>query len=61
MKVGTAVVLQNPQRRLADHQAYWEERRLADLAEPLGFDSLWTVEHHFDDYTMVPDVVQFLT
>ncbi len=61
MKVGTAVVMQNPGRRQADHEVYWEELRLADLAEPLGFDSFWSVEHHFDDYTMVPDVVQFLT
>jgi alkanesulfonate monooxygenase SsuD/methylene tetrahydromethanopterin reductase-like flavin-dependent oxidoreductase (luciferase family) len=34
---------------------------LADLAEPLGFDSIWGVEHHFTDYTMCPDVLQFLT
>ena len=31
------------------------------MAEPLGFDSMWGVEHHFDDYTMCPDVLQFLT
>ena len=37
------------------------ELRLADLAEPLGFDSIWGVEHHFTDYTMCPDVLQFLT
>jgi alkanesulfonate monooxygenase SsuD/methylene tetrahydromethanopterin reductase-like flavin-dependent oxidoreductase (luciferase family) len=34
--------------------------RLAGLAEPLGFDSVWSVEHHFTDYTMCPDVLQFL-
>ena len=26
-------------------------------AEPLGFDSVWGVEHHFTDYTMCPDVL----
>ena len=31
------------------------------MYEPLGFDSIWSVEHHFDDYTMCPDVLQFLT
>jgi alkanesulfonate monooxygenase SsuD/methylene tetrahydromethanopterin reductase-like flavin-dependent oxidoreductase (luciferase family) len=61
MDVGVAIAMQNPHRQQADHQVYWEERRLADLTEPLGFDSFWTVEHHFDDYTMVPDVCQFLT
>ncbi len=39
----------------------WEEQGLADLVEPLGFDSLWKVGHHLDDYTMVPDVLQYLT
>jgi alkanesulfonate monooxygenase SsuD/methylene tetrahydromethanopterin reductase-like flavin-dependent oxidoreductase (luciferase family) len=31
------------------------------MAEPLGFDSIWGIEHHFDDYTMCPDPAQFLT
>lgn len=61
MKVGIDIIHQNLGRPKPDHEVYWEERRLADLAEPLGFDSLWAVEHHFDDYTMVPDVLQFLT
>ena len=44
-----------------DHEVYRDELRLADLAEPLGFESIWGVEHHFTDYTMCPDVLQFLT
>jgi alkanesulfonate monooxygenase SsuD/methylene tetrahydromethanopterin reductase-like flavin-dependent oxidoreductase (luciferase family) len=40
---------------------YRNELRLAEMAEPLGFDSIWSVEHHFDDYTMCPDVLQFLS
>ena len=31
------------------------------MAESLGFQSLWGVEHHFTDYTMCPDVLQYLT
>src|SRR5262249_61833494 len=31
------------------------------LAEQLGFESIWGVEHHFTDYTMCPDVLQYLT
>src|SRR5256712_3157282 len=62
MKVGMFVAIQNhPSSPQADHHLYWEECWLADLAEPLGFDSLWAVEHHFDNYAMIPDVVQFLT
>src|SRR5918994_710316 len=61
MKVGTAAVFQNPGHALADQDVYRQELRLADLVEPLGFDSVWSVEHHFTDYTMCPDVVQFLS
>src|SRR5437773_610803 len=61
MRVGMTVVFQNPHDGEADHTVYADELRLADLAEPLGFDSIWGVEHHFTDYTMCPDVLQFLT
>jgi alkanesulfonate monooxygenase SsuD/methylene tetrahydromethanopterin reductase-like flavin-dependent oxidoreductase (luciferase family) len=61
MHVGMATVFQNPKRGRSDHEVYRNELRLADLAEPLGFDSIWGVEHHFTDYTMCPDVLQFLT
>lgn len=43
-----------------DWAAYRRELDLAKLAEPLGFNSLWSVEHHFTGYTMVSDVLQFL-
>jgi alkanesulfonate monooxygenase SsuD/methylene tetrahydromethanopterin reductase-like flavin-dependent oxidoreductase (luciferase family) len=39
---------------------YQQELRLGGLAEQLGFQSIWGVEHHFTDYTMCPDVLQFL-
>jgi alkanesulfonate monooxygenase SsuD/methylene tetrahydromethanopterin reductase-like flavin-dependent oxidoreductase (luciferase family) len=56
-----AAVFQNPGRARRDFDVYQDELRLADLCEPLGFDSIWSVEHHFTDYTMCPDVLQFLT
>jgi len=56
-----AAVFQNPGRARRDVDVYQDELRLADLCEPLGFDSIWSVEHHFTDYTMCPDVLQFLT
>jgi alkanesulfonate monooxygenase SsuD/methylene tetrahydromethanopterin reductase-like flavin-dependent oxidoreductase (luciferase family) len=61
MHVGTAVIFQNPHDRRPDHAIYAEELALIDLAEPLGFESAWGVEHHFTDYTMCPDVLQYLT
>ncbi len=61
MHVGMAAVFQNPDRRRSDREVYRHDLRLADLAEPLGFRSIWGVEHHFTDYTMCPDVLQFLT
>ena len=61
MHVGMAAVFQNPKKKRSDHEVYQNELRLAELAEPLGFESIWGVEHHFTDYTMCPDVLQFLT
>jgi len=61
MHVGLAAVFQNPGRKRTDRDVYINELRLAELAEPLGFESVWSVEHHFTDYTMCPDVVQFLS
>src|SRR5438093_12764848 len=61
MHVGMATIFQNPFDARSDREVYQNELRLADLAEPLGFESIWGVEHHFTDYTMCPDVLQFLT
>jgi alkanesulfonate monooxygenase SsuD/methylene tetrahydromethanopterin reductase-like flavin-dependent oxidoreductase (luciferase family) len=61
MRVGMAAVFQNPGRARRDFDVYQDDLRLADLCELLGFDSIWSVEHHFTDYTMCPDVLQFLT
>ncbi len=61
MKVGGAVIFQNPLNERSDYDVYKDDLRLGDLYEPLGFDSMWSVEHHFDDYTMCPDVLQFLS
>ncbi len=61
MKVGGAVIFQNPHNVQSDYDVYKNDLRIGDLYEPLGFDSIWSVEHHFDDYTMCPDVLQFLT
>lgn len=61
MHVGMSVIFQGPDGVKGDRQVYRDELRLADLAEPLGYHSIWAVEHHFTDYTMSPDVLQFLS
>jgi alkanesulfonate monooxygenase SsuD/methylene tetrahydromethanopterin reductase-like flavin-dependent oxidoreductase (luciferase family) len=45
----------------SDLQLYHEAMALAAMAEPLGFDSLWSLEHHFTGYAMTPSPVQFLS
>src|SRR5436305_1447265 len=60
MHVGYAPGFYNPGNIRPDREVYREDLRLAELAEPLGFDSVWTVEHHFTDYIMCPSVTQFL-
>ena len=38
-----------------DDRVWNEEIKLARLAADLGFDCLWSAEHHFNDYSFVPD------
>jgi alkanesulfonate monooxygenase SsuD/methylene tetrahydromethanopterin reductase-like flavin-dependent oxidoreductase (luciferase family) len=47
--------------RISDRQIFEEELVIGNLVEPLGFDSMWTVEHHFTPYTMDTNTLQFLT
>ena len=61
MHVGMSVIFQNPGEQVPDVEVYRQDLALARLAEPLGYDSIWSVEHHFTDYTMCPDVFQFLS
>ncbi len=61
MHVGYGAAFQNPNNARSDAEVYQGELRLAELAEPLGFDSVWSIEHHFTDYTMCPDALQFLS
>lgn len=46
---------------IADGDVYDEEIRLARLADALGFDVVWSVEHHFFDYSFCPDNTQLLS
>ena len=44
-----------------DKQVWDEELRLAAMAADLGFDCLWSAEHHFNDYSFVPDNINLMT
>src|SRR5215216_5277775 len=61
MHVGMSAIFQGFGGSMSDQEVWAADLRLADLAEPLGFESIWSVEHHFSDYTKCPDVLQFLT
>src|SRR3954470_11644058 len=47
-------------RDIGDEQVWDEEIRLARLAADSGFDVLWSVEHHFNDYSFCPDNLQLM-
>jgi alkanesulfonate monooxygenase SsuD/methylene tetrahydromethanopterin reductase-like flavin-dependent oxidoreductase (luciferase family) len=38
-----------------------EELGFCEMAESLGMDSVWATEHHFDNYSMSPDVLQLMS
>jgi len=61
MHVGIALIFQGTDPDRSDREVYERELRLGVLAEELGFQSIWGVEHHFTDYTMCPDVLQYLS
>jgi alkanesulfonate monooxygenase SsuD/methylene tetrahydromethanopterin reductase-like flavin-dependent oxidoreductase (luciferase family) len=61
MDVGILQIFQNYLGRGRDADMVAGEMRIAALAEELGFDKLWCVEHHFTDYAACPDNLQFLS
>src|SRR3954464_2451890 len=46
---------------IPDREVYERDLHLTDLVEPLGFDSLFMVEHHFTGYHMTNNALQHLT
>jgi alkanesulfonate monooxygenase SsuD/methylene tetrahydromethanopterin reductase-like flavin-dependent oxidoreductase (luciferase family) len=59
MKVGIALnMLCQPGR--SDASVVGEHLAMGDLAEPLGFDSIFALEHHFTGYAMSPAPTQLL-
>lgn len=60
MHVGLGLSFQALDGKHSDAEIYRQELALAASAEAMGFDSIWTPEHHFTDYMMTPNVPQFL-
>ncbi len=59
MKVGIALNMLTKEG-CSDASVLGEHMALGDLAEPLGFDSLFALEHHFTGYAMSPAPVELL-
>ena len=60
MKVGVALNMLT-KNGLSDAAVFAEHLALGDLVEPLGFDSLFALEHHFTGYAMSPSPTQLLS
>src|SRR6478609_3380169 len=59
MKVGVALNMLYEHGK-PDAAVVHEHFALGDLVEPLGFNSLWALEHHFTGYAMSPSPTQLL-
>ena len=60
MKVGMTLQLTSFGDK-PDLETYQDELSLMEMAEALGFDSVWALDHHFTGYVMSPDPTQLLS
>lgn len=61
MQVGMEQIFQSwGYADITDDQVYDEELKLALMADELGIDEVWVVEHHFEDYSFCPDNFVYL-
>lgn len=60
MKVGTMVLCQ-ANKNYSDAEVMMNEAQLVIESDAMGFDLVTVVEHHFEDYSFVPDNGQFLS
>lgn len=61
MHVGLGIFVQGVGDQRPDGDVVRSQLAIADRAEGLGFESVWTAEHHFTRYHMMPNPAQFLT
>jgi alkanesulfonate monooxygenase SsuD/methylene tetrahydromethanopterin reductase-like flavin-dependent oxidoreductase (luciferase family) len=59
MHVGLATGFAN-HSKIADGQFLREEFTQLELADELGFESIWITEHHFSDYSISPNPLFYL-
>ncbi len=61
MNIGIEQVMQSwGWDNISDEQVYDEEIKIALMADELGYDDVWVVEHHFEDYSFCPDNFVYL-
>ncbi|HTY53970.1 MAG TPA: LLM class flavin-dependent oxidoreductase [Candidatus Binataceae bacterium] len=61
MRTGYMLLFQNAHQGMSDAEMVRNEMRIAESTEALGFDTIWSAEHHFDYYSILPDNLQILT
>ena len=59
--IGFGPQFANLDGQLTDADAYRRDLELAARAEAVGFDSVWTSEHHFSDYQLTSQMLMFLS
>jgi alkanesulfonate monooxygenase SsuD/methylene tetrahydromethanopterin reductase-like flavin-dependent oxidoreductase (luciferase family) len=59
--IGFGPQFANLDGQLSDLDAYKRDLELAARAEDVGFDSVWTSEHHFSDYQLTSQLLMFLS
>lgn len=55
LHIGINLGFGNLHEDLSDEEMFHGEVGVGVLADQLGYDAVWLVEHHFDDYAMCPD------
>ena len=61
MHVGLIQVMQSwGYEGMSDAEVYEQELNSALAADKQGYDSIWVVEHHFEDYSFCPDNFVYL-
>ncbi|MGH8988071.1 MAG: LLM class flavin-dependent oxidoreductase [Acidimicrobiales bacterium] len=55
LSIGINLGFGNLHEHLSDEEMYHGDVGVGVLADELGYDAVWVVEHHFDDYALCPD------